>query len=80
MAHRRNDIFTGVTCYSLQSHLRTSVPGIGQVDTDEVYVGVDRQGAHYVITVRAKGGKGRMSGSKLSGYRRLCREVQRGNL
>jgi hypothetical protein len=50
-----------VTCYSLQSHLGTTVPSIGQVETDEVYVGVDRQGAHYVIPVQAKGGKDRMS-------------------
>src|SRR6266511_2817117 len=59
--NRLIDIFTGVTCYSLQSHLRTSVPSLGQVETDEVYVGVDRQGAHYVIPVQAKGGKDRMS-------------------
>lgn len=25
------DVFTGVACYSLQSHLRTHVPGMGQV-------------------------------------------------
>src|SRR5437870_7309436 len=59
--NRLIDIFTGVTCYSLQSHLRTSVPNLGQVETDEVYVGVDRHGAHYVIPVQAKGGKDRMS-------------------
>lgn len=59
--NRLIDIFTGVTCYSLQSHLRTSLPSLGQVETDEVYVGVDRQGAHYVVPVQAKGGKDRMS-------------------
>ena len=53
--NRLIDTFTGVTCYSLQSHLRTTVPGLGQVETDEVYVGVDRHGAHYVFTVQAKG-------------------------
>jgi hypothetical protein len=59
--NRLIDIFTGVTCYSLQSHLRTTVPSLGQVETDEVYVGVDRQGAHYVVPVQAKGGKDRLS-------------------
>ena len=59
--NRLIDIFTGVTCYSLQSHLRTSIPSLGQVETDEAYIGVDRQGAHYVIPVQAKGGKDRMS-------------------
>lgn len=53
--NRLIDTFTGVTCYSLQSHLRTNVPGIGQLETDEVYVGLDRRGAHYVLPVQAKG-------------------------
>ena len=54
--NRLIDIFTGVTCYSLQNHLRTTVKGIGQVETDEVYVGVDKRGAHHVFPVQAKGG------------------------
>jgi hypothetical protein len=29
--NRLIDIFTGVACYSLQNHLRTTVPGLGQV-------------------------------------------------
>ncbi len=52
--NRLLDIFTGVTCYPLQSHLRTTVADIGQVELDEVYVGVDRRGVHYVIPVEAK--------------------------
>lgn len=59
--NRLIDLFTGVTCYSLQSHLRTHVPGIGQVETDEVYVGLDRRGAHYVFPLQAKGGADRQS-------------------
>lgn len=54
--NRLVDIFSGLTCYSLQNHLRTSVPDIGQVKTDEVYIGVDQRGVHYVLTVQAKGG------------------------
>ncbi len=54
--NRLIDVFTGVTCYSLQSHLRTTAPGIGQIETDEVYVGVDQRGAHFVFPVQAKGG------------------------
>ena len=54
--NRLIDIFTGVTCYSLQNHLRTTVPDIGQVETDELYVGVDRRGEQYVFPVQAKGG------------------------
>lgn len=59
--NRLIDIFTGVTCYSLQNHLRTNVPEMGQVETDELYAGVDKKGAHYVIPVQAKGGRDRIS-------------------
>jgi len=59
--NRLIDIFMGVASYSLQSHLRTQVGDIGQVETDEVYVGIDRQGAHYVFPVQAKGGDDRHS-------------------
>lgn len=54
--NRLIDIFTGVTCYSLQSHLRTTVPNMGQVETDELYVGIDKRGAQHVFPVQAKGG------------------------
>ena len=54
--NRLIDIFLGVTTYSLQNHLRTTVKGVGQIEIDEVYVGVDRNGAHYVLPVQAKGG------------------------
>ena len=53
--NRLVDIFTGVTCYSLQSHLRTTVSGIGQIETDEVYVGVNKAGVQYVFPIEAKG-------------------------
>jgi len=59
--NRLVDIFTGITCYALQSHLRTTVPNMGQVETDELYVGIDRKGVHYVLPVQAKGGKDRMN-------------------
>ncbi len=31
--NRMLDIFAGVACYSLQNHLRTTVPGVGQIET-----------------------------------------------
>lgn len=58
--NRLLDIFAGVTCYSLQNHLRTSVPAIGQVETDEVYVGIDKRGVHYVFPVQAKSSSDRI--------------------
>jgi hypothetical protein len=54
--NRLLDIFLGLTTYSLQNHLRTTVSGIGQVEVDEVYVGLDRFGVQYVLPVQAKGG------------------------
>jgi hypothetical protein len=54
--NRLIDVFLGIASYSLQSHLRTSVSGIGQIEIDEVYVGVDRTGRQFVVPVQAKGG------------------------
>ena len=63
--NRLIDIFTGITCYSLQNHLRTTVEietaggkvSKPQIETDEVYLGVDQRGSQYVIPIQAKGGR-----------------------
>lgn len=55
--NRLIDTFLGLTTYSLQNHLRTTVKGIGQIEIDELYVGIDKHGCHYAIPVQAKGGK-----------------------
>lgn len=55
--NRLIDTFLGLTTYSLQNHLRTTVKGVGQIEIDELYVGIDKRGCHYVIPVQAKGGK-----------------------
>lgn len=34
---------------------------MGQVETDEIYVGVDRRGAQYVFPVQAKGGNDKLN-------------------
>ena len=54
--NRLIDTFLGLTTYSLQNHLRTTVKGIGQIEIDELYIGLDRHGCHYLIPVQAKGG------------------------
>jgi hypothetical protein len=59
--NRLIDVFTGVTCYSLQNHLRTNLPDFGQIETDEIYIGIDRRGAHYFFPVQAKAGKDRLA-------------------
>lgn len=52
--NRLVDIFTGITCYSIQNHLRTTVRSIGQVEVDEVYAGVNKRGTHFVLPCQAK--------------------------
>lgn len=59
--NRLVDIFLGLTTYSLQNHLRTTVKNVGQIEIDELYVGLDRNGNHYVIPVQAKGGSDQLS-------------------
>ncbi len=71
--NRLIDIFTGVTCYSLQSHLRTFVDKIGQIETDEIYVGVDKRGVHYVFPVQAKGAKDKISVVQIEQDMAMCR-------
>ena len=55
--NRLIDTFLGLTTYSLQNHLRTTVKGIGQIEIDELSIGLDKRGCHYVIPGQAKGGK-----------------------
>ena len=59
--NRLVDIFLGLTTYSLQNHLRTTVAGIGGIEIDEVYVGIDRSGRQYVLPIQAKRGGDRLS-------------------
>ena len=72
--NRLVDVFLGIACYSLQNHLRTSVSSIGQVETDEVYVGIDKRGAHYVIPVQAKSERGEVGRVQLEQDIALCAE------
>lgn len=67
------DIFSGAACYSLQSHLRSTAPGIGQIEIDEVYVGVDRSGVHFVFPVQAKGGKDKIGVVQIEQDMALCK-------
>ena len=59
--NRLIDTFLGLTTFSLQNHLRTTVKGIGQIEIDELYLGIDKNGCHFAIPVQAKGGKDQIS-------------------
>lgn len=52
--NRLIDVFLGITCYSIQNHFRTTVRGIGQIEVDEIYIGINKRGAHFVIPCQAK--------------------------
>ena len=70
--NRLIDIFLGITCYSLQNHFRTTVKDMGQVETDEVYVGVDKGGSHYVVPIQAKGGNDKLNRVQIEQDIALC--------
>lgn len=59
--NRLIDIFLGVSAYSLQNHLRTTVRQIGQIEVDEIYVAVDSTGRQFILPVQAKGGSDQLS-------------------
>ena len=52
--NRLVDIFTGLTCYSVQNHLRTTVENVGQIEVDEIYLGINKKGTHFVLPCQAK--------------------------
>lgn len=70
--NRLVDVFTGLTCYSLQNHLRTTLRDGSQVETDEIYIGLDKRGAHYVLPVQAKGGKDKIGVVQIEQDFELC--------
>lgn len=72
--NRLIDIFTGITCYSLQNHLRTQVKEIGQIETDEIYIGINKNGTHFVFPVQAKGGNDKLGAVQIIQDIALCAE------
>jgi len=71
--NRLVDMFCRCVAYSLQNHLRTKVEGIGQIEIDELYVGANRQGEHFIIPVQAKKEKDRLGVSQLMQDLEYCR-------
>jgi len=52
--NRLIDIFTDITCFHLQSHIRTTITEEGQIEIDDLYVGVDQEGNNYILPLEAK--------------------------
>ncbi len=59
------DIFLGITCYHLQNHWRTAVKTKGQLEIDDLYVGLDVDGRQYVVPIEAKGRKDHLSKTQI---------------
>lgn len=58
----QNDLlsrFFGFPVKRVQSHLRTKLKGIGQVEIDDLYAGEDADGRCVIVPVQAKGAKDR---------------------
>lgn len=72
--NRLVDIFTGITCYSVQNHLRTAVSDIGQVEVDEIYVGINKRGTHFVLPCQAKSPGDRFGIAQVMQDIALCEE------
>lgn len=52
--NRLIDIFTGLTAYHLQGHFRTTVADLGQVEIDDLYIGINTDGEGFLIPLEAK--------------------------
>lgn len=70
--NRLIDLHLGLCCHSLQNHLRTTVHGIGQIEIDEIYVGLDSSGIEHIIPVQAKGGNDKPSRAQVHQDTAFC--------
>ncbi len=52
--NRLVDIFSGLTCFHIQNHYRSFVTGLGEVELDALYVGVDKNGDLFILPLEAK--------------------------
>lgn len=71
--NRLIDLFCKCVAFSLQNHLRTKITGIGQIEIDELYVGSNRQGEHFIIPVQVKRPKDKLGVSQLLQDLEYCR-------
>ena len=63
-----------MNCYTLQSHWRTQVKGVGQIEIDEIYVGVDAKGTECIIPVQAKRKSEKLEYAQLEQDIKCCAE------
>jgi hypothetical protein len=73
--NRLIDTFLRVTAYHLQSHLRTTVADLGQIETDDIYLGVRNTGQQFVIPVQAKVGNDEIGVVQIEQDLALCKQA-----
>lgn len=54
--------------------MRTTVKGIGQIEIDEIYTGVNKKGEQFVIPVQAKGGSDKLGAVQTAQDIACCKE------
>jgi hypothetical protein len=64
--NRLLDLFLQLTCYHLQNHWRTSVRNKGQIEIDDLYVGLSIDGQQFVIPVEAKCAKDKLNKTQIA--------------
>jgi hypothetical protein len=69
------DLFLGIVTYSMQNHLRTKVDGIGQIEIDELYIGVNKIGQQFIMPVQAKVGNDKIGAVQLYQDISYCKAV-----
>ncbi|MGI5868848.1 MAG: endonuclease [Kiritimatiellia bacterium] len=72
--NRLIDLFLEMTAHSLQNHLRSTVKDIGQIEIDELYVGVNKRGKQFIVPVQAKTRKDRHGSVQTEQDIAFCRE------
>ncbi len=72
-SNRLIDAFLHLTCYSIQSNLRSAVRGMGQIKTDEIYIGLDQQFRKFIIPVQARGKNERISEAQIEQDIAVCK-------
>lgn len=79
--NRLLDLFLGCRLERKQSHWRTKVVGIGQIEIDDVYVGIDGMtGNKVVVTVQAKKDKDKINSVQITQDIRACEEKSDGRI
>lgn len=77
-ANRLLDLFLGVRLIHLQSHHRTNVKDIGQIEIDDVYLGIDGLAKNIVVTVQAKRDRDIISPVQIAQDIAVCNEKNDG--